>query len=55
MAHPVTPNVNGLLENISRSYKAVIDQHGNGICIMTFHYQTIYMLHRECGFREVSH
>jgi hypothetical protein len=29
MVDPITPNVDGLLENINQSYKVVIDQYGN--------------------------
>lgn len=30
VADPVNPNVDGLLENIKRSCKVVIDENGNG-------------------------
>jgi hypothetical protein len=43
MADPSNPNVDGLLENVKRSYKAVVDQDGNGSFI-TYYYQSAYLL-----------
>jgi hypothetical protein len=30
MEDPLNPNIDGLLENVKRSYKAMIDEYGNG-------------------------
>ena len=37
-ANSRTPDFDGLLENIERSHKAVIDEHGNGTSLITFYY-----------------
>jgi len=29
MEDPLNPNIGGLLENVKRSYKAMIDEYGN--------------------------
>ena len=32
----ISPDLNGLLESMSESYKAVINQHGNGLLFFIF-------------------
>lgn len=52
-ADPMNPNLDGLLENVKQSYKAVIDQYGNEYLFLLLHHEIVYKLYRERGSCEV--